>query len=381
MSPIIEISGESKLLTKLEPQWKDLLEKCQADPIFNSPSWIQNWLAHFGNSNDKLRLILLKESQNILGIAGLYLTIEQWGIVRVRALTPLGRSTAEYLDLIFPSATEETYAALLESILQCKDWDVLSLSRLPQHSLTRESMKDAAAKLGLTVVEEKEEVCPFIELKGSFDTYMRERFSGKFRNNIQRNRKKLGKLGMHRLEILTDSTDLDVKLSMVFDLDRRSWKGKRGLGIFGNEEKRSFFSEIAKSMASHDSLALHLQFLEDGLISYIFGFKSHEKVYVYSMGFDPDFGKYSPGTISIADLLNWSFENHVKIFDFLRGGEKYKKLWTDTATQNVNLHIFFPSVKSRALSSALKTRLALRRLKRQIRPPENEADFEILNRA
>ena len=65
------------------------------------------------------------------------------------------------------------------------------------------------------------------------------------------------------------------------------------------------------------------------------------------------------------------------IFDLLRGGERYKALWTDVATQNINLHIFSPAIKSKVLSLGSTGRIALRKLKRQIRPSNDEAFFRV----
>jgi CelD/BcsL family acetyltransferase involved in cellulose biosynthesis len=378
MSTKTDIVKDANLLAELEPHWQELLEKSPADPIFSSFTWAKEWWANFRGTHDELRLIVLKEGCNVLGLAGLYLTLERWGPIEARVLAPLGRTTAEYLDLIFSSEVKDGCYVLLQRLLQDKDWDIFSLNRLPANSPTRRSLKNAASELGLMVVEEEEQLCPFIELNGSFDGYMRKRFSRKHRNKIRRKTKKLNTRGKQRCEMITDGSNLDDKLPMVFDLEDRSWRGQQGLGIFGTEAKRLFFTKIAKSMALHKNLALHLQYLDDRLLAYHFGFVTDKKLYDYSLAFDPDFAKHSPGLLSLVDLLGRCFEKDIRIFDFLRGAEKYKKLWTDTATQNINLHIFSPGLKGRVLSSGLAGRLALRRLKRQIRPSYNEALFRIV---
>jgi CelD/BcsL family acetyltransferase involved in cellulose biosynthesis len=372
-----DIIKDVNLLSELEPLWEKLLEQGPADPIFGSFIWAREWWLNFRGSRDDLRVIVLKEGCDIFGLAGLYLTLERWGPIKAKVLAPLGRTTAEYLDLIFPSGGKDGCYVLLQRLLQDKDWDVFSLNRLPASSPTRRSIKNAASELGLLVVEEEEQLCPFIGLNGSFDAYMRKHFSRNFRKNIRRKTKKLNNLGKQRFEMVTDGLNLDDKLAMVFDLEDRSWKGQRGVGIFGTEEKRTFFTKVAKSMASHKRLALHLQYLDDRLLAYNFGFVTNKKLYDYSLAFDPDFASYSPGLLSLVDLLSRCFEKGIRIFDFLRGAEKYKKLWTDTATQNINLHVFSPNIRARTLAMGLKNRLALRRIKRRFRQPPNEAQFEI----
>lgn len=372
-----EIIKDVNHLSELEPLWQKLVEQSPADEIFGSFTWAKEWWANFRGTHDELRVIVLKEGSEIFGLAGLYLTLERWGPIEVRVLAPLGRTTAEYLDLIFPSGVKGVSEVLLETLLEDKDWDVFSLNRLPASSPTRRSIKNAASELGLMVVEEEEQLCPFIELNGSFDGYMRKHFTRNHRNNIRRKTKKLNKLGKQRFEMITDGSNLDDKLQIMFDLEDRSWKGQQGLGIFGTEAKRIFFTNVAKSMAAQKRLALHLQSLDDRLLAYHFGFVVNKKLYDYSLAFDPDFASYSPGLLSQVNLLSWCFERGIRSFDFLRGAEKYKKIWTDTATQNINLHVFSPNIRARTLGMGLKNRLALRRVKRRFRQPPNEAQFEI----
>jgi CelD/BcsL family acetyltransferase involved in cellulose biosynthesis len=373
----IDMYTDFDLLPDIEHLWQKLLERGTSDPIFGSFLWAKHWWECFGQEKHQLRLITLSLADEVAGLAGLCLTQENWGPLKAKVLVPLGWSTAEYVDLLLPSDSKKATDLLFDFLIEAQDWDVLSLKRLPAMSPTRDNIKSAAAEKKLLVLEELEEVCPFIALNGTFESLMHKHFKSNFRKEIRRNTRRLNSMGHHRFEMVTNPPDLDGLLSILVDLEKRSWKGQRGIGIFNTPAKRHFFHQISQTLAAQGKLAIFLQWLDDRLLSYDFGFITNKRIYLYNAAYDPNFKKYSPGTLSQHELLRWCYDMSLSIFDFLRGGERYKALWTDVATQNINLHIFSPALKGRVLSSGLAGRLALRRLKRQIRPPYNEALFRI----
>ena len=71
---------------------------------------------------------------------------------------------------------------------------------------------------------------------------------------------------------------------------------------------------------------LHLSFLEiqKQKAAGYFCFSYKNKLLVYNSGFDPRFSEYSPGWVLLGNLLQWSNENKISEFDFMRGNEEYK---------------------------------------------------------
>lgn len=374
----IDVYTSFDVLPDIESLWQKLLERGISDPIFGSFLWARHWWECFGQEKHQLRLITLSLAGEVVGIAGLCLTQENWGPFKAKVLVPLGWSTAEYVDLLLPPNSKRATDLLFDFLTEEQDWDILSLKRLPAMSPNRDNFKSAAAKKKLLVVEEREEVCPFIRLDGTFESLMYKRFKSNFRKQIRRNTRRLNAIGHHRFEMVTNPPDLDSIMSILVELEKSSWKGRKGVGIFNTPAKRSFFYQISQTLAVQGKLAIFLQWLDDRLLSYDFGFTSNKTLYSYNAAYNPDFKKYSPGTLSMHELLRRCYDMGFNIFDFLRGGEHYKALWTDVATQNINLHIFSPALKSRVLSLGSAGRLALRSIKRQIRPPYNEAFFRIV---
>lgn len=356
--------------------WNELLDKSAADPVFGNFAWAMLWWKFLSGSHDRLRVIRIIKDEKIIGLAPMFLTTAKWGPLNARVIAQAGFATGEYVDLLLPDP--DCAHVLLERLLDFDDWDVCSLNRLPNVSSTLPKIKTAAKKLGLWVLAEPEQACPFLELKDGYEPFMGKRFSSKFRSRIRRMTRHLQKMGEHRFEIIRDPASVDAVFEKIINLEKISWKGREGKGLFTDPAKQKFFYEIAMTLAHSKCCAIHLQWLDNRLLSYHFGFIAQNQYYDYSLAFDPEFGKYSPGLLSLADLLNQCFDAGLSRLDFLRGAENYKALWTNTASQNINLHVFSGNFRSKAMATGLSCRLAARMAKRRIFPRPEEAVFDIV---
>ena len=58
--------------------------------------------------------------------------------------------------------------------------------------------------------------------------------------------------------------------------------------------------------------------------------------------FDIDFYRFNIGHTMILKMLEWSFENNIKLFDYTQGDFEYKKRWSDS-TYKTNYHVLYDS--------------------------------------
>ena len=363
----------------LEPVWRNLLNLSDVDSIFGSYQWAREWWSAFKQKNDKLCLTLISEGNQAHGLAALYLTQERWGALKANVLAPVGQNTAQYLDFILPVEPQKTVSRLFDFLVEKPGWDVLSLNNMPKSSVNFKYIKSTASARKLMVVEEPEDVCPFILLEDNYNTFMLKRFRSKFRKEIKRNTRRLQAKGHHHFEMIYKAKNLHRVFSEIVRLENHSWKGKKKLGIFSTPSKQRFYYQIMQILAANGKLVVLLQWLDNKLITYEIAFLSKNRFLAFNTAFDSDFRIYAPGVLSQVELIKQCFKMNIPIFDFLRGGEHYKSKWTDVATQNVNLHIFAPTNRGSVLSGGLKGRMLLRKLKRRIRPRRDVADFKIIN--
>jgi CelD/BcsL family acetyltransferase involved in cellulose biosynthesis len=82
-------------------------------------------------------------------------------------------------------------------------------------------------------------------------------------------------------------------------------------------------------------------------VAFQLGFRCGDKLWDYSKAYDRSFASVAPGTLLLPALLDYGFEHGFKEYDFLRGEEEYKKVWTDKVHQRRSLLIWQRNAPSR----------------------------------
>jgi len=55
-----------------------------------------------------------------------------------------------------------------------------------------------------------------------------------------------------------------------------------------------------------------------------FNFLTQNRLWVYNTGWNPEFGKVSPGWVLLVKMIQWAIENGLEEVDLMRGDEEYK---------------------------------------------------------
>ena len=219
-------------------------------------------------------------------------------------------------------------------------WDVIDLRRLRCGDPAADELEVAfggrSAADGWTVVREREEVCPVLDLAPGlgFEGYLGT-IGKKERHEVRRKIRRAEAGGEVRLE---RSMDPIADLDEFVDLHQRKWGAN---GLFpptpGGSQSRAFFRGLFEHCAP-DGL-LTLQFLAVGGRRIAAGvwFDDGETLYFYNAGVDPDARDLSPGVLLVARSIEMALKAGRSRFDFLRGDESYKYGWgaTDVPIQRL----------------------------------------------
>lgn len=208
---------------------------------------------------------------------------------------------------------------------------------------------------------QEERVCPYLELPSSFDDYLKTR-SRNTRSLIRRRTRQVGEAGctVQRLE----GDAILPHMPRFFELHRARWEsiGQRGVFI------RSGFSEFL-----HDLVAapppgvvpfLHALSEKDEVSAAFLVFHCGPTAVYYQAGWDPasEHARLSPGLVLMARAIETAIEAGCTTFDFLRGGEGYKRKFTETFRRTYTLLVSGRSLRSRGYLAALRAKDALKRL-------------------
>ena len=69
--------------------------------------------------------------------------------------------------------------------------------------------------------------------------------------------------------------------------------------------------------------------LNEKILSTHWGAIYKKRFYYLMPSYAVEWGRYSPGRLLLVNLIEWSIQNGLKVFDFTVGSEDYKKIYCD----------------------------------------------------
>ncbi len=323
-------------------EWDALLREAASNVVFLTQEWQQTWWESFASEHCcQLKIISVRaDGGALVGIAPLF--VEQTPLPPVQAYergvprpergegAPLrllrfvgGVEVADYLDIIAPTdRMQEVWAALLDHLLQNRDWEVIDLHSLPEFSPSSEVLAEFAAERGLTVEVVPEDVCPVVELPGDWETYLMS-LRKKDRHELRRKVRKLEGRDDARWYLVKtdDAAELERGMRAFIALHRSSGFDK---AQFMDERRAEAFMEMAARMSKKGWLDLAILAVNDEPAAAYLSFNYNGRLYLYNSGYDPKFAAYSAGVALLAYRIHKAILQSLKTFDFLRGDEEYK---------------------------------------------------------
>jgi len=100
------------------------------------------------------------------------------------------------------------------------------------------------------------------------------------------------------------------------------------------EKMKKFFLDVVNNDSYPWEKRLCFLEMEGKRVAATLSFQNDDQVLLYNSGFDPEYSYFSVGFLLKAYLLKKSIEEGRKIYDFLRGEERYKY---DMGGQDLNL--------------------------------------------
>jgi CelD/BcsL family acetyltransferase involved in cellulose biosynthesis len=292
-------------------EWSALVEADPAGTLFHTPAYLKLWWEEFGAGS--LLLAFAEDDGQTIGACA-------FESIQGRLQFLGGFDVTDYMGPVSLPGFEGAVAeALIAAVLEVP-WTEADLAGLPYGSAWLPALEGAAVSRGVAVRRESDGVAPLIGLPGSFDDYLAA-LPAKLRHELRRKERRLAEeAGSYRITLSTAQ-------SVAEDLDRfielhRSSPGPKGRFMHAGME--IFFRRLGEALlAPHQ---FHLAFLElDGKkAAGAIGFAYGDTFSLYNSAFDREFGRLSPGTVLVTDLIRRAGELGKRRFDMLKGDLEYK---------------------------------------------------------
>jgi len=336
-------------LADLEPAWRELWLRLGRGNPFNHPAWVLAWLKHLG-SGIRPEAAAVFEGRDLVALAPLgRRRFGPW-----QRLTPLGSPLADYPEPLLDGQPGAGSAALVSQLLQVR-WDWLDLIDLPADSPDLAGLQAALKGNGLKPILVEWAVCPRVSLTGSWEDYWAAK-KRKFRYNLKRSQRLLAEeAGPLRLEEIRGAAEVKAGLARAADIHAARWARRYTRTIFSSRAGRAFFDQALAGLAAEGLARLYLLWAGGDLAAFSLSFVGPRTHYYYIPGFDPQFSKYSPGTLLLWELVARSFREGLIRLDLMKGEEDYKSRWNNQVSGTVHLLAARPNDWAR---SGLRLRLA-----------------------
>ena len=233
----------------------------------------------------------------------------------------------------------------------------------------------ALRRTGANLATTEQATLPAVDLAGrTWDGYLAER-SHNFRSELRRKERALAKQHRHEYAEARTVDDVQAALRDHFDLHERRWPVHRTERQSAERLKR-FHWEFATEAADRGWVRLWQLRVDGQPIASWYGWSLGGGYLYYQAGLDPDWSRFSPGTLLLGRTIQAAIEEQCSTYDFLLGEESYKRRFcnesrdvtTLTATQRPSLRLVVAAGKwearKRARQLPVPVKQALRRTAR-----------------
>ena len=286
-------------------EWRALAER--SGNVFSTWEWASAWWNHFGGDRPLQLTACRRDGGETFAILPLYLASTR----PVRTIRFIGHGPADQLGPVCDPSDRHEAALLLKRALRehCARWDIFIGELLGGD-------ESWSALLGGTTL--RRDASPVLPVDGrTWDEYLSSRTSN-FRGQVRRRERKLAR--EHDLRFrLTDASSLEQDLETLFVLHELQHNE-----AFAGQRKE-FHREFAAAALANGWLRLWIMEVNARPVAAWYGFRFGGAECFYQSGRDPGWDGYSVGFILLSHTMREAFNDGVREYRMLRGGETYKE--------------------------------------------------------
>lgn len=351
----VEVVETLSAFRRLEADWTRLFEATPTKLPFATFDWAAAWWLHFSRRvglalRDELAVRVVKTpAGEVKAIAPMMRTFRPGlGPVATRELHFFGadHNLTELRSVVCaPGDAAAAYAALAEHFRETsgqQDW--VYWSHVPDAL--------APAVEVLRTVEWETEVPNYVlPLAGDWET-----FKAGLKRNVRESLRKCYnspkrdglEFTFHALSKVEDLPAAVEHLVRLHGLRSTLEDTVKHPNVFRTETARRFFHDVVRRLAAKGQVRAFQLRLGDRVIATRFGFVFGDVMYLYYSGYEPELGKYSVMTTTVAEALKWAMANGVASVNLSIGNDVSKTRWGPQEFLYRTGLVISPSLRSRA---------------------------------
>ena len=310
---------------KLEKDWGELLKNSIRPYPFLEYWYLRTWWESLGGGEwqqdeSSLRIVAGYQDGTLKAVAPLFLS-KQAG--KAPAYHFIGQTdVTDYLDFIASGGDLKNFLSGLLFFLLKRDQPEaasLDLANLQSDSPSLPVLEELCVAMGFQYRSQVLQPAPSILLPSSWETFL-ENLSKKQRHEVRRKERNVERDFETDLVFVDGRQDIESELRDFVGMMRNEQEKME----FLTPEREAFMIALGKNAHKHGLLGLTWLTLNGKKAAGYFNFLTQNRLWVYNTGWNPEFGKVSPGWVLLVKMIQWAIENGLEEVDLMRGDEEYK---------------------------------------------------------
>jgi CelD/BcsL family acetyltransferase involved in cellulose biosynthesis len=291
-------------LEDVRDEWEELAE--QSRNVFATWEWASIWCRHFCGDRDLVGQLCRSRSGRPIAILPLY----GWSSHPLRVLRFIGHGPADELGPVCAPSDRVVAARALRRMLAGTQWHIFLGERLAGEGW--------GALLGAKTL--RRERSPVLKLDGMSVDELEQSWSSKLRKQLRYDERRLERDHGMRFRLAGDRDRLDADLDSLFRLHAVRWgRDRTSFGI-----REAFHRDFAARAFERGWLRLWFLEVAGKPVSAWYGFRFSGVESHYQGGRDPEWGRWSVGSVLLAHTIRAAAADGVQEYRFLRGDESFK---------------------------------------------------------
>jgi len=308
--------------------------------------WISEWWRHYGGGAT-LAVHVARRGDRLVG--ALPLCRRRRHGLQVTEF--VGGTRAPLADLMLAPNENSDTAVRLALRAAHTSGDYADLFGLPAGSRLATALPPGS----LALIERLE--APVLDLSPGWEAVY-EGLAPKTRADRRRHRRKLEQAGTVDVSVARTAAELGAALEEAFRVHALRWRGRRDTSGFGTPAGKSFHRTAVLRLAEQDVPRLVTLSLHGRAIAFALYLQLGRTIYGLTMGFDPEYARFSPGMEALFCALETAAAEGAARVEFLGAAAEHKLRFT---------HRLEPIYEGLGLTSSIQGRAAVEALTRGIR--------------
>jgi CelD/BcsL family acetyltransferase involved in cellulose biosynthesis len=332
----------------LEEEWNALLTKSSFDILFLRHEWFRIWWEAYG-TGAQLRILIIRENGETIGIAPLMLERERLRHVPVRVLKFMSNAVTPRSFFILHKDYPKALEAIMEGIYErSREWDILMLTDVPTDIGDYDKLLRILPRTYIRYYINQSRLSPYLKMSCDFDKYFAG-LSANARSHARKVWKRANSKGKVVIKKMTKHSEIINSLDTAFDISSRSWKGDIGTDMGNTEESRRFYKQLSDVGSKKGWIILWILYLDDAPVAMQFHVIYGGYAFLFRSDFDEKFRDLSPGTVLDFEVLKDYFNSDLVEYDLCGTNYPYKMRLTNLIRPHKYVYIFNDRTYSRLL--------------------------------